>query len=119
MVSVPVTYLKDMLEINGTKRSKGHQFKLIVQQSRTGLRQSFFGKRAVGQWNNLPENVAASESLVSFKRRLDEHFTDGSWYINTHGTRLLIGRFGYQIRNAPPVVGWVRLWALGSKLDRR
>ena len=69
-------YLKGMFEFNGAVRGRGHQYKLIMKQSRTRLRQSFFSRRVVGHWNRLPENVAAAGSLMSFKVKLDQHFTE-------------------------------------------
>ena len=69
-------YLKDMFEINRVTRGRGHHYKLVMKQSRTRLRQSFFSRRAVGHWNGLPEEVVAAESLVSFKTRLDKHFVE-------------------------------------------
>ena len=65
-----------MFEINRIKRGRGHQYKLIMKQSRTRLRQSFFSRRVVGHWNRLPEDVTAAESLASFKVRLDKHYTE-------------------------------------------
>ena len=35
----------------------------------------FFSRRVVGQWNDLPGDVAGATSLVSFKHKLDEYFT--------------------------------------------
>ena len=69
-------YLKDMFEINRVTRGRGHHYKLVMKQSRTRLRQSFFSRRAVGHWNGLPEEVVAAESLASFKTRLDKHFVE-------------------------------------------
>ena len=69
-------YLKDMFEINRVTRGRGHHYKLVMKQSRTRLRQSFFSRRAVGHWNGLPEEAVAAESLASFKTRLDKHFIE-------------------------------------------
>ena len=70
-----VGYLKDMFEFDEANRGRCHQHKLVIKQSRTRLRQSFFSRRVVGHWNGLPENVTNAGSLLSFKNRLDEHFT--------------------------------------------
>ena len=70
-------YLKDMFELSKDTRGRGHEHKLIVEHSRTRLkkRQSFFSRRVVGQWNDLPGDIAGAASLVSFKNKLDEYFT--------------------------------------------
>ena len=67
-------YLKDMFELSKDTRGRGHEHKLIVKHSRTRLRQSFFSRRVVGQWNDLPGDIAGAASLVSFKNKLDEYF---------------------------------------------
>ena len=64
-----------MFEFDEANRGRCHQHKLVIKQSRTRLRQSFFSRRVVGHWNGLPENVTNAASLLSFKNRLDEHFT--------------------------------------------
>ena len=79
-------YLKGMFEINRVTRGRGHHYKLVMKQSRTRLRQSFFSRRAVGHCNGLPEEVVAAETLASFKTRLDKHFVERDWLIRTHGT---------------------------------
>ena len=70
-----VGYLKGMFEFNTENRGRSHEHKLIIKHSRTRLRQSFFSRRVVSHWNNLPGSVANASSLLSFKVRMDEHFT--------------------------------------------
>ena len=67
-------YLSGMFEFNMENRGRRHQHKLIVKQSRTRLRQSFFNRRVVNHWNSLPGDVTDAINLSSFKNRLDEHF---------------------------------------------
>jgi len=69
-------YLKGMFEFSRENRSRGHQHKLVMKQSRTRLRQSFFSRRVVGHWNKLPGDVATAVSLASFKIRLDKYYTE-------------------------------------------
>ena len=66
----------DMFEFNSEGRSRGHAFKLVVKQSRTKLRQSFFNRRVVNHWNNLPECIVSAASLQTFKNSLDKYFTE-------------------------------------------
>ena len=70
-----VGYLKGMFEFNTELRGRGREHKLVIKHSRTRLRQSFFSRRVVGQWNDLPGNVKSAPSLVSFKAQVDEYFT--------------------------------------------
>ena len=68
-------YLEGMFEFTRENRGRGHEHKLVMKQSRTRLRQTFFTRRVVGHWNNLPRDVASASSLFSFKAKMDEYFT--------------------------------------------
>ena len=57
-----ISYLKGMFEFSRQIRGRDHQHKLIIKQSRTRLRQSFFSRRVVGHWNKLPESVTSAAS---------------------------------------------------------
>ena len=61
-------YLKDVFEISRANRVKSHQHKLVMEHSRTRLRQSFFNRRVVGNWNRLPNDVVGAESLALQKQ---------------------------------------------------
>ena len=67
-------YLRGLFEFNAENRGRCHQYKFIIRQSRTRLRQSFFSRRVLADWNSLPGNVVGADTLISFKNRLDEHF---------------------------------------------
>ena len=69
-------YLSGMFEFNDKARGRGHQFRLVVKQSRTRIRQSFFSRRAVGHWNKLPTEIVSVTSLRSFKASLDAFFIE-------------------------------------------
>ena len=69
-------YLKGMFEFNSLNRGRGHQYKLIMKRSETGIRQSFFSRRVVGVWNDLPEEIVSAGSLVSFKTLLDKYYME-------------------------------------------
>ena len=49
--------------------TRGHRYKLFVEQSTRNVRHYFFCRRVVNIWNNLPPAVDFS-SLVTFKRCL-------------------------------------------------
>ena len=71
-----IGYLKGLFEFSRQIRGRDHQHKLIIKQSRTRLRQSFFSRRVVGHLNKLPESVTSAASLASFKKRLDEYYME-------------------------------------------
>ena len=70
-----IGYLKNLFDFDREPRGRCHQYKLIVKQSRTRLRQSFFSRRVVSHWNKLPADVVCAVTLVSFKDGLDKYFT--------------------------------------------
>lgn len=49
---------------------RGHVRKLAVNYCRTNVRQHFLSNRIIEKWNDLPSNVATSESLNVFKVNL-------------------------------------------------
>ena len=65
-----------MFEISSVNRGRGHQYKLVMNQSRTRLRQSFFSRRVIDPWNRLPQEVVTATTLNQFKNRLDNHFKE-------------------------------------------
>ena len=71
-----IGYLKGMFDFSTETRGRCHKHKLVTKQSRTRLRQEFFSRRVVGNWNKLPESVTCAVSLESFKIRLDKYFVD-------------------------------------------
>ena len=72
--------VKDLNNVNYTKffhlsannKTRGNSLKLEKKQCNNNIRQSFFSQRIVNEWNKLPEEVVAAESVNSFKNRLDK-----------------------------------------------
>ena len=75
VTGVHAGYLEDMFEFDREHRGRCHRHKLVVKQSRTRLRHSFFSRKVVSYWNSLPHDVVDATSLMLFKARLDKHFT--------------------------------------------
>lgn len=69
-------YLSDLFTFNRNDTVRGHQYKIILNHSRTRLRQSFFCRRVVKHWNQLPNEIVSSSSLGIFKTKLDNHFRE-------------------------------------------
>ena len=72
-------YLKDVFEMKGPGRSRGHPHQLVMKHSRTRLRQSFFSGRVVGYCDRLPAEVVLADSLVISKHRLDRYYIQKGW----------------------------------------
>ena len=54
------------------RQSRGHSFKLIIEQPKVDVRKFFFANRVAKPWNALPQSVVDSNSIGQFKRRLRE-----------------------------------------------
>jgi hypothetical protein len=66
-----VDYTK-FFQISAHNKTRGNSLKLEKKQCRNNIRQSFFSQRIIGEWNKLPEEVVAAESVNTFKNRLDK-----------------------------------------------
>ena len=51
---------------------------LYKEKCRLDVRKFFFSHRVVDEWNKLPLDVIASETLDQFKARIDRHFLEKS-----------------------------------------
>nr|VZI50306.1 unnamed protein product [Spirometra erinaceieuropaei] len=63
----------DFFQLATTTHLRGHTFKLLVPQGRLNVRKYFFSSRVVEPWNNLPETVFMSQSVETFKCRLERY----------------------------------------------
>ena len=57
---------------SSTNNLRGHTCKLFKSFSKKLCRRTFFSQRVINYWNDLPQHVVDSHSLVMFKRRLDD-----------------------------------------------
>jgi len=63
---------RDCFTLDSSNRSsRGHNYKIMKQFSRTNVRKYFFVNRVVDSWNSLPCSVVNSRSVDAFKRSLD------------------------------------------------
>ena len=51
--------------------SRGHIFKITKPSCRKSMRLNSFPVRCINQWNSLDEDIVCSDTLLSFKTRLD------------------------------------------------
>uniref|UniRef100_A0A8C5PPB0 Reverse transcriptase domain-containing protein n=1 Tax=Leptobrachium leishanense TaxID=445787 RepID=A0A8C5PPB0_9ANUR len=65
--------LSDNLFINRTiHRTRGHPFRLEERKFSLKHRKGYFTVRTIKLWNSLPVEVVGSESVQTFKKRLDD-----------------------------------------------
>uniref|UniRef100_A0A8C5LY07 Reverse transcriptase domain-containing protein n=1 Tax=Leptobrachium leishanense TaxID=445787 RepID=A0A8C5LY07_9ANUR len=65
--------LSDNLFINRTiHRTRGHKFRLEERKFSLKHRKGYFTVRTIKLWNSLPVEVVGSESVQTFKKRLDD-----------------------------------------------
>jgi len=51
---------------------RGHSMKLYIPGVRTTLRKNFFSYRLLHDWNRLPQEVIDADTVLTFKKRLEE-----------------------------------------------
>ena len=56
--------------------TRTNSLKLLKKRSNTEQYKYFFTNRVVNVWNKLPENIVNSETLNSFKNKIDSHFME-------------------------------------------
>ena len=56
--------------------TRGHKYKITKNRCNTNIRQNFFTNRIIKTWNNLPENIINSESIETFKTRLERFWAN-------------------------------------------
>ena len=56
--------------------TRGHNYKLFIQPSRTNTRRNFFSIRTSDIWNHLPRCVVNAPTIKSFEHRLDTCWSD-------------------------------------------
>ena len=63
---------EQFFDLEKDSTTRGHKFKLKVQQVKTKARAKFFSNRVVRAWNGLPEEVVQATSTNMFKNRLNK-----------------------------------------------
>ena len=54
--------------------TRGHSFKLATSRSRLEARRNFFSQRVISHWNRLPAHVVETDTVNTFKNRLDKEW---------------------------------------------
>ena len=63
----------EMKTCKTTKRTRGHDFKLMKGQSRLDVRKYSFSHRSMNEWNKLSADCVHSSSNKMFKNRIDNY----------------------------------------------
>ena len=58
-----------------SERTRGHIWKVHKERNNINVRNESFPHRCVQMWNCLPEQVVSAASVLSFKNRLDKHWS--------------------------------------------
>ena len=53
-------------------QTRGNKYKIFQDHVKYSLRKYFFSNRVIQTWNSLPDFVAASGTINSFKNNLDK-----------------------------------------------
>ena len=54
--------------------TRGNCMKLFKPRNRLNIRSNFFTQRVIGNWNSLPNEVVAVNTIASFKSKLDQYW---------------------------------------------
>jgi hypothetical protein len=62
----------NFFKLQGNNRTRGHSLKLEKSRSRLDIRKNLFSQRVINNWNALPQEVAESASVNTFKNLYDK-----------------------------------------------
>ena len=79
---------KNLLQLHGQSRTRGHSLKLTKKYCRTSLRKNYFSYRVVDIWNDLPEHIVRAKSTNAFKAKIDRHFRNIMYSIEPQVTAI-------------------------------
>ena len=68
--------------VTGKYFTRGNCNKLLVKRCRYELRNNFFSNRIINMWNSLPDYVVMSDTINTFKNRLDAHWKHKRFFIS-------------------------------------
>ena len=76
------------LEVHIENNHRGNMFKLNKGRAKYDLPNFYFTNRVVNAWNSLPHHVVLSETVNTFKSRLDKFWQDMiyDFQAELHGT---------------------------------
>jgi len=66
--------------------TRGSCNKLLIKRCRYDLRKNFYSNRIVNIWNSLPDYVVMSDTINTFKNRLDAHWNHRGFLFHYRAT---------------------------------
>ena len=75
--------------------TRGNSNKLLVKRCRYELWKNFFSNRIVNMWNSLPDYVVMSDTINTFKNRLDAHWKHRDFLFHYRATYTGTGDYNY------------------------
>ena len=63
-------------DLSSTSVTRGHKYKVVKKRCNTNLRKHFFSYRNVDIWNKLPAYIIESDTIETFKTRLDRYWSN-------------------------------------------
>ena len=70
------TDLNLFFQLDTSRRTRGHSYKLTKPRANTTIRANVFSHRAINPWNALNDNVVCANTINSFKDRLEAAWND-------------------------------------------
>ena len=67
------------LEIKESKITRGHNYKLVKQQSRLDVRKYSFSQRTINVWNKLSTDCVHASSVNMFKNKIDKYLVKAGY----------------------------------------
>ena len=64
------TGASELFTLRTESKTRGHEYKLIVENCEINVRKNFFAQRVVKVWNSLPAETISFDSLSQFKQSL-------------------------------------------------
>ena len=74
-----IDFLYFFLEINESKKTRGHNFTLVKKQSRLDVRKYSFSQRTINVWNKLSKECVHASSVNMFKNRIDKYLVKAGY----------------------------------------
>ena len=62
----------ELFETNTYQKTRGHEYRVIKCRRNLNIRKFFFSDRVTDRWNQLTKEVIASETVNTFKNRLQK-----------------------------------------------
>ena len=77
---------QDFFDTALARDTLGHPWRVVKPRAVSRIRRNTFSVWVVNDWNSLPPEIVASETMNQFKNRLDSHWLSTAYTIpHTHG----------------------------------